>query len=146
MPGPDTLPVLPRQRARAGLVRPASAAGWPLTEVTDPFVLEVHRPVRPEDAPPGLAALPPYVPREHDQVLGQVVRAAGGRSGIAVLVGGSSSQTTLSFRSHDRHARAGHREHGRRHDLGWSRGGQQSPAAAGPSRRHAPPCRLRGRR
>ena len=56
----------------------------------------------------------------------------GGRSGIAVLVGGSSSQTTLSFRSHDRHARAGHREHGRRQDLGWSRGGQQSPAAAGP--------------
>ena len=68
-----------------------AVAGRPLEEVTDPFDLEVHRPVQPEDAPPGLPLLPPYVPREHDQVLGQVVRAAaGGRSGIAVLVGGSS--------------------------------------------------------
>jgi hypothetical protein len=54
VPGPDTLLILPRRRARAGLVRPTSAAGRPLTEVTDPFVLEVHRPVQPEDAPPGL--------------------------------------------------------------------------------------------
>jgi hypothetical protein len=70
-------------------------AGWPLPEVTDPFVLEVHRPVQPEDAPPGLPLLPPYVSREHDQVLGQVVRAAAeGRSGIAVLVGGSSTGKT----------------------------------------------------
>ena len=66
-----------------------------LDEVTDPFVLEVHRPVQPEDAPPGLPLLPPYMPREHDDVLGQVVRAAaGGRSGIAVLVGGSSTGKT----------------------------------------------------
>ena len=72
-----------------------TVAGWPLTEVTDPFDLEVHRPVQPEDAPPGLPDLPPYVPREHDQVLGQVVAAAaGGRSGIAVLVGGSSTGKT----------------------------------------------------
>ena len=63
--------------------------------MTDPFALEVHRPVQPEDAPPGLPVLPPYVPREHDQVLGQVVRAAAdGRSGIAVLVGGSSTGKT----------------------------------------------------
>ena len=79
---------------RDALARPGSGvtvAGRPLAEVTDPFALEVHRPVQPEDAPPGLPVLPPYVPREHDQVLGQVVRAAaGGRSGIAVLVGGSS--------------------------------------------------------
>ena len=79
---------------RDALARPGSGvtvAGRPLAEVTDPFVLEVHRPVQPEDAPPGLPVLPPYVPREHDQVLGQVVAAAaGGRSGIAVLVGGSS--------------------------------------------------------
>src|SRR5262249_51158504 len=48
------------------------------------------------DAPPGLPVLPPYVPRDHDQVLGQVVRAAAaeGRSGIAVLVGGSSTGKT----------------------------------------------------
>jgi hypothetical protein len=95
VPGPGALPVLPRQRARAGPTRPTSAAGWPLAEVTDPFILEVHRPVQPEDAPPGLPVLPPYVPREHDQVLGQVVRAAAdGRSGIAVLVGGSSTGKT----------------------------------------------------
>jgi hypothetical protein len=51
--------------------------------------------VQPEDAPPGLPVMPPYVPREHDQVLGQVVRAAAeGRSGIAVLVGGSSTGKT----------------------------------------------------
>ena len=83
---------------RDALARPDSGvtvAGRPLEEVTDPFVLEVHRPVQPEDAPPGLPVLPPYVPREHDQVLGQVVRAAaGGRSGIAVLVGGSSTGKT----------------------------------------------------
>ena len=78
VPSPDTLPVLPRQRARAGPARPASAAGRPLAEVTDPFVLEVHRPVQPEDAPPGLPVLPPYVPREHDEALGQVVRGGGG--------------------------------------------------------------------
>ena len=83
---------------RDALARPDSGvtvAGRPLEEVTDPFVLEVHRPVQPEDAPPGLPVLPPYVPREHDQVLGQVVRAAAeGRSGIAVLVGGSSTGKT----------------------------------------------------
>ena len=83
---------------RDALARPGSdvtVAGRPLEEVTDPFVLEVHRPVQPEDAPPGLPVLPPYVPREHDQVLGQVVRAAAeGRSGIAVLVGGSSTGKT----------------------------------------------------
>ena len=79
---------------RDALARPGSdvtVAGRPLEEVTDPFALEVHRPVQPEDAPPGLPVLPPYVPREHDEVLGRVVRAAAeGRSGIAVLVGGSS--------------------------------------------------------
>jgi hypothetical protein len=83
---------------RDALARPGSSvtvAGRPLEEVTDPFALEVHRPVQPEDAPPGLPLLPPYVPREHDEVLGQVVRAAaGGRSRIAVLVGGSSTGKT----------------------------------------------------
>ncbi len=61
----------------------------------DPFALEVHRPVQPEEAPAGLPELPAYVPREHDTELGQVVRAAaGGQSGIAVLVGGSSTGKT----------------------------------------------------
>ena len=63
--------------------------------MTDPFALEVHRPVQPEGAVPGLPELPAYVPREHDTELGQVVRAAaGGRSGVAVLVGGSSTGKT----------------------------------------------------
>ena len=78
-------------RARAG----PAAAGWPLAEVSDPFALEVHRPILPEDPPAGLPKLPAYVPREHDQMLAGVVRAAaGGRSGIAVLVGGSSTGKT----------------------------------------------------
>ena len=79
---------------RRGGTGPA-AAGWPLAEVRDPFVLEVHRPVLPEDPQPGLPDLPPYVPRGHDQVLAGVVQAAvAGRSGIAVLVGGSSTGKT----------------------------------------------------
>ena len=69
--------------------------GWPLDEATDPFALEVHRPVQPEDPPPGLPELPAYVPREHDTDLGSVVQAAAaGRSRIAVLVGGSSTGKT----------------------------------------------------
>ena len=83
------------QRSQAARALAPPPAGWPLAEVSDPFVLEVHRPVQLEDAPPGLPLLPPYVPREHDQALGQVVRAAaGGRSSIAVLVGGSSTGKT----------------------------------------------------
>jgi hypothetical protein len=63
-------------------------AGWLLGEVTDAFALEVHRAVQPDDGG-DLPALTAYVPRGHDEALGAVVRAAaGGRSGIAVLVGG----------------------------------------------------------
>ena len=69
--------------------------GWPLAEVTDPFALEVHRPVQPDDPEPGLPALPVYVPRGHDAALAGVVGVtAEGRSGIAVLVGGSSTGKT----------------------------------------------------
>jgi hypothetical protein len=48
---------------REALARPgggAAAAGWPLDEVTDPFALEVHRPVQPEDPQPRLPPLPAY--------------------------------------------------------------------------------------
>ena len=73
----------------------APLAGRPLAEVSDPFALEVHRPVLSEDALAGLPELPAYLPRGHDQMLAQVARAAaGGRSGIAVLVGGSSTGKT----------------------------------------------------
>jgi hypothetical protein len=83
------------QAASADLDSGVRVAGRSLEEVTDPFALEVHRPVQPEEAPAELPVLPPYVPREHDQVLGHVVRAAAaGRSGIAVLVGGSSTGKT----------------------------------------------------
>jgi transcriptional regulator with XRE-family HTH domain len=70
-------------------------AGRPIDELTDPFALEVHRPVRPENPQPDLPTLPIYVPRGHDTELGLVVRAAAeGSSGIAVLVGGSSTGKT----------------------------------------------------
>ena len=70
-------------------------AGWPLDTVTDPFDLEVQRPVLPDDPRPDLPLLPPYVAREHDAALIRVAEeAAGGRSGIAVLVGGSSTGKT----------------------------------------------------
>ena len=82
---------------RDALARPGSdaAAGRPLDEVRDPFALEVHRPIQPEEPPLEMPALPAYVPREHDTELGSVVEAAAeGSSGIAVLVGGSSTGKT----------------------------------------------------
>jgi glycine cleavage system regulatory protein len=83
---------------RDALARPGSdlaAAGRVLNEVNDPFVLEVHQPVQPDDPQPGLPALPEYVPRDHDVELWQVVRAAAkGSSRIAALVGGSSTGKT----------------------------------------------------
>jgi hypothetical protein len=74
---------------------PSAGAGWLLDEVTDPFALEVHRPVQLEDQQPGLPILPAYVPRDHDIELGRTVRAAAeGSSGTAVLVGGASTGKT----------------------------------------------------
>ena len=70
--------------------------GRPLTEETDPFALEVHRPVEADGGTSqDLPLLPPYVRRPHDEELARVTRiAAEGRSGIAVLVGGSSTGKT----------------------------------------------------
>ncbi|MGN9840565.1 hypothetical protein ACTMTI_20810 [Nonomuraea sp. H19] len=75
---------------------PATKLGWLLAEVSDPFMLEVHRPIRvDEHGGPALPLLPPYLLRKHDQELAQVVaRAAGGESVMAVLVGGSSTGKT----------------------------------------------------
>ena len=71
------------------------AVGRPLGEVTDPFALEVHRPVQPDGPQHDLPVLPVYVPREHDDELKRVVEgAAEGHSGMAVLVGGSSTGKT----------------------------------------------------
>jgi len=70
-------------------------AGWPLADVRDPFALEVHRPVEPDAPLPGLPVLPEYWPRDHDVALAEMVTAAAaGTSGIAVLVGGSSTGKT----------------------------------------------------
>ena len=69
--------------------------GWPIAELTDPFVLEVHRPVVVDSAGADLPVLPPYVRRDHDAALaGVAARAAGGHSAMAVLVGGSSTGKT----------------------------------------------------
>ena len=73
----------------------AGPVGQPLAEVGDPFALEVHRPVEPDAPQRALPVLPVYVPREHDTALATVVAAAAaGASGIAVLVGESSTGKT----------------------------------------------------
>ena len=75
--------------------RRQAAAGWPLAEVTDPFALEVHLPVQLDALQDGQSLLPAYVPRAHDAELARAVAsAAQGSSGIAVLVGGSSTGKT----------------------------------------------------
>ena len=83
------------RRALPGPRSDASPAGWLLDEVTDPFALEVHQPIQPEEPQPGMPVLPAYVEREHDAELASVVRTAMvGGSGIAVLVSGSSTGKT----------------------------------------------------
>jgi transcriptional regulator with XRE-family HTH domain len=79
----------------AGVRLPRESAGWALAQVTDPFALEVHRPVQLDRPQPDLPALTPYVAREHDRELERAVTAAArGSTGIAVLVGGSSTGKT----------------------------------------------------
>ena len=90
---------LPAAGREQGAPDPAGTAlepaGWPLAQVRDPFALEVHHPVEPDVPTPGLAVLPEYYPREHDAALAEVVTAAAaGTSGIAVMVGGSSTGKT----------------------------------------------------
>ena len=74
----------------------APAPGRPLTEETDPFALEVHRPLEPDAGTSrDLPTLPPYMRRAHDEELARVTQAAAeGHSGIAALVGGSSTGKT----------------------------------------------------
>jgi hypothetical protein len=83
------------QRRQAILALAEPTTGRPLNEVDDPFALEVHRPIQPDDPQPGLPMLPTYVPRDHDLDLERIIRAAAeGSSEIAVLVGGSSTGKT----------------------------------------------------
>lgn len=82
------------QQTRSIPARTPQPLGRPVHELTDPFALEIHRAI---DAPDGTAlpALPAYIQRAHDQQLHAiVVQAADGRSGAAVLVGGSSTGKT----------------------------------------------------
>ncbi|MEW1912329.1 hypothetical protein AB0442_28485 [Kitasatospora sp. NPDC085895] len=71
--------------------------GWLLAEITDPFALEVHRAIDIE-LPAGsddLDLLPAYVERSHDRDLQRVIQmAAGGSSGVAILIGASASGKT----------------------------------------------------
>ncbi|MEV4315670.1 hypothetical protein [Actinocrispum sp. NPDC049592] len=72
-----------------------SVAAVPVRELTDPFVLEVHRPVVLDGQQPDLPLLPVYVPRAHDIELRRAVEgAARGHSAMVVLVGGSSTGKT----------------------------------------------------
>ena len=81
------------ERAKNDVPSTRSGPGRPLAEFTDPFVLEVHRPIQ-ADAP-DLPVLPAYVWRTHDDRLDTIVdRAAEGISSIAVLVAGPSTGKT----------------------------------------------------
>ncbi|MFX0578246.1 helix-turn-helix domain-containing protein [Nocardia nepalensis] len=87
------LPAWQRAHGRAKTVVP----GVPLSKVTDPFELEVHRPISLGVADE-TASLPPYVRRKHDDKLADVVmRAAVGNSAMAVLVAGSSAGKTRAL-------------------------------------------------
>ncbi|MCX4799894.1 hypothetical protein OG497_39320 [Streptomyces sp. NBC_01242] len=78
-------------QARAALER--MRPGIPLSEMVDPFQLEVHHAIGSPIA--GLPVLPTYVSRDHDQALAEVVaQVCDGTSRIAVLVGGSSTGKT----------------------------------------------------
>ena len=77
---------------RARMARPT---GTLIAELSDPFALEVHRPIELDDQSADLPALTPYIPRAHDERLAQAVAlAAAGHSVVAVLVGGSSTGKT----------------------------------------------------
>jgi Domain of unknown function (DUF4062) len=76
-------------------VRVSRLASRPLSQVHDPFALEVHRAVELDVPRPGLPLLPVYVSREHDVALAaSVTAAASGTSGMSVLVGESSTGKT----------------------------------------------------
>jgi transcriptional regulator with XRE-family HTH domain len=83
------------KRRRAARDPDDVAPGRPLAQWTNPFDLEVHPPVHADDQALDLPDLPPYIQRDHDEKLAEVARAArDGRSGIALLIGGSSTGKT----------------------------------------------------
>ncbi len=89
-----------RREAQAAVADPdggVTVAGRPLAEVTDPFDLEVHRPVQPEDAPPGLPVLPPYVPASRCQTA--IRTTSSDRSPSAEPTASASVLCTVRLRS-----------------------------------------------
>ncbi|WP_306355832.1 MULTISPECIES: hypothetical protein [unclassified Nocardia] len=85
--------------AGSGRAARPPGVGWPLEQVSDPFGggVDVHRSIT-VDAARETSPLTPYVRRAHDEVLAELVEAArGGRSGMAVLVAGSSAGKTRAL-------------------------------------------------
>lgn len=76
----------------------SSAVGQLISDLDDPYALEVHKAIGVEALSDGiheLPMLPIYVPRDHDARLADVAsRAVEGTSGILALVGGSSTGKT----------------------------------------------------
>ncbi|KDN16401.1 toll/interleukin-1 receptor domain-containing protein [Amycolatopsis rifamycinica] len=96
------VPVLPPYPTVAGeaTVQPLPGVVWPRlplvpVEDLDPFELDVHRAISMDVGDDALPALPRYVTRPHDRKLLENVRQAiAGTSGIAILVGSSSTGKT----------------------------------------------------
>ncbi|GAA4206363.1 hypothetical protein GCM10022252_68370 [Streptosporangium oxazolinicum] len=92
---PAHLPTLPPPVPTSAIPRIPQPPGRPLAHVTDPFDLEVHRPIHTADHGSDLPALPRYVRRAHDDQLAAIAaQALAGHSVLAVLVGGSSTGKT----------------------------------------------------
>ncbi|MEU9476535.1 hypothetical protein [Streptomyces sp. NPDC048191] len=93
--------VAARVRALWIEARMATGAGRPIAEFDDRLILddlEVHPALDTGAAQGRFGALPAYVPREFDGPLARVVDSAvTGHSGVAVLVGGSSTGKTRSL-------------------------------------------------
>nr|WP_198151253.1 DUF4365 domain-containing protein [Kibdelosporangium sp. MJ126-NF4] len=73
------------------------APGRPVGEMQDPFLLDVHEAISPSGVGQPVSQLPLYIRREHDSDLEKIVdRAIAGESGLAVLLGNSSTGKTRS--------------------------------------------------
>jgi tetratricopeptide (TPR) repeat protein len=85
----------PRYQAHWRAARASPPLGRPIRELSNPFDLEVHPAIDAPSRRTSLPILPTYVTRTHDRHLETIVRqAAGGRSAVAMLVGGSSTGKT----------------------------------------------------
>lgn len=71
--------------------------GQPVSAALDPIVFEVHEAISPLGVAPPASRLPVYIRRQHDGDLEKIVdRAVAGESGLAVLLGNSSTGKTRS--------------------------------------------------